>query len=101
MQKALSPNLRRAVHETVGILGEVLKDKLGNKSYRRIEQTRQKMANLRSSSRAREILSLQNLLRFLEKLNPQEQFEFAQSFALMLELMNTCEDAYRSHAIKK
>jgi phosphoenolpyruvate carboxylase len=101
VQTALPTKLRHMVHDTVELLGEVLKDKLGNKAYQRIEQTRQKMAHLRTSAQAREIHTLQIHLKLLEKLTSQEQFEFAQSFALMLELMNTCENAFRSHEIKK
>jgi phosphoenolpyruvate carboxylase len=50
VQTALPTKLRHMVHDTVELLGEVLKDKLGNKAYQRIEQTRQKMAHLRTSA---------------------------------------------------
>lgn len=101
MKTALSPRLRHLVNESVALLGAVLKSKLGTKAYQRIEQVRRRMAHLRRSSLENASSTLEAQFQILKKLTPREQFEFAQSFALMLELMNTCENAYRSREIKK
>jgi phosphoenolpyruvate carboxylase len=101
VQQTLPAELKHLVRETVGLFGEVLKAKLGARAYGRIESTRKKMTALRGASAKNEIKILQERFRMLEDLTTREQFEFAQSFALMLELMNTCENAYRSHKIQQ
>ncbi|MBC7371812.1 MAG: phosphoenolpyruvate carboxylase, partial [Bdellovibrionaceae bacterium] len=100
MPNALAPELRHLVKESVALFGQVLKSKLGASAYRRIEKTRKAMTTLRRSSLAAEIKALEQQFKLLEKLSAKDQFAFAQSFALMLELMNTCENAYRSKQIK-
>ena len=100
MPTALAPELRHLVKESVTLFGQVLKTKLGIASYNRIEKMRQTMTTLRNSSVDREIQALKRQYKILENLSSKDQYAFAQSFALMLELMNTCENAYRSHQIK-
>lgn len=101
MKTALSPALRHLVNETVALFGEVLRQKVGTKSYNRIESLRQTMSSLRGRSAAVEAKTLQKSYRLLEKLSAREQFEVAQAFALMLEVMNVCENAYRSQQIRQ
>lgn len=97
----LSPVLRHLVKETVALFGEVLQQKLGPQKFRRIEKLRQNMESLRGRKTAPEFLTLQRTYQQLAKVSAQEQFEIAQAFALMLEVMNTCENAYRSFRIRE
>jgi phosphoenolpyruvate carboxylase len=97
----LSPVLRHLVKETVALFGEVLRQKVGTRSFQRIENLRQTMESLRGRNGLGEFKTLQRTYQQLTKLSSQEQLETAQAFALMLEIMNTCENAYRSQRIRE
>ncbi len=97
----LSPVLRHLVKETVALFGEVLQQKVGPQKFRRIENLRRSMESLRGRQRDAEFKTLQRTYRQLAKSSSQEKIETAQAFALMLEVMNTCENAYRSFRIRE
>ncbi|MGZ3689087.1 MAG: phosphoenolpyruvate carboxylase, partial [Bdellovibrionota bacterium] len=83
----------------VAELGEVIRRELGEPAYLRIENARRSMARGRARSDRLIAHDLTRLLGQLEKLNPRERLDFARSFTLLLELMNACENAYRSHRL--
>ena len=99
MSDHLSPALRTLVRQTVAALGDVIREELGAETFARVERVRARMARLRGRSRARVIAELQGVMRTMEKLPRRERRDFARAYALMLELMNACENAYRSHRI--
>lgn len=101
MTNALSPRLKGLVHDSVALLGEVLRRELGDKAYRRIERWRRSMARLRDVPPERAMPVLRRLKREMESLDPNERLEAARAFTLMLELMNACENAYRSVEIRR
>ena len=59
------------------------------------------MVGLRDLSDEEAHRRLKAELRRLEKLGAEGQFEVARAFTLMLELMNACENAYRSHRLSR
>lgn len=97
----LAPELRELVQQSVRVLGEVIRRELGEQSYRRIEKLRSGMAGLRGLSRQESYSHLQRELSGLEELSRDERMDVARAFTLMLELMNTCENAYRSFRISQ
>lgn len=97
----LPQELRTLVRKTVEVLGQVIEHELGRKSYQRIENLRVAMTGLRGASLTVASRELEAHLKKLAKLTKEEQYEVAHSFALMLELMNACESAYRSHRLKR
>jgi phosphoenolpyruvate carboxylase len=98
--KYLDPKLRDLVKATVATLGEVIQRNVGRSLYNKIENIRRDMTQLRRGSYATKMRGLQRAFNELEKLTEKEQFFVAHSFALMLEIMNVCENAYRTHSIK-
>lgn len=96
---SLSPQLRHVVHQTVALLGEVLREKTGLKTYARIENLRKTMASLRGRKDQSKIQILNQELKNLSRLDNDERKTIARAFTLMLECMNACENAYRSHKI--
>lgn len=92
----LPSELRALVRLAVAELGEVIKRELGTVAYRRVENIRQNMAALREKSTRGAHQSLVKTLRLLEGVSSNERFDIAHSFGLMLELMNACENAYRT-----
>ncbi len=95
----LPKELRSLVKHSVAILGRVIQRELGTISFQRIEALRVGMAEMRELPEAEGFLRLQKHYKKLEALKPQEQHEIAHGFTLMLELMNSCENAYRSHRL--
>lgn len=95
----LAEELRELVHESVRILGEVIRRELGNQAYERIESLRASMAKLRGVSREESHNELKKQYAMLERLSEDERIDIARAYTLMLEVMNACENAYRSHRI--
>lgn len=97
----LAVELRSLVHESVALLGHVVKHQLGEKSFHRVELIRQQMTQLRRQSDQKSKHALDELSLRLLGLNAKERYEVAHSFTLMLELMNTAENAYRSYRLSQ
>lgn len=97
MQQQLAKELTSLVDWSVTELGHVIRAELGTAAFNRIEKIRRYVKSPASNH-------LQGLLKLkmqLEKLTDQERFAIAHSFALMLELINACESAYRTHRLEE
>ncbi|MDG0814845.1 phosphoenolpyruvate carboxylase [Bdellovibrio svalbardensis] len=97
MQKKLSPEFTHLVDWSVTELGRVIQSELGKKSFYRIEKIRRYI----KSSEGNSLRGLLKLKADLAKLDSTEQFYIAHAFALMLEVINTCEAAYRIHRLQE
>lgn len=97
MQKQLAKELTSLVNWAVTELGHVIKAELGTRSFQRIEKIRRYV----KSKSSRDIDGLLKLKADMVKLSPEERFEIAHAFALMLELINACESAYRTHRLNE
>lgn len=93
--------LRALVKQSVNVLGKVLHDELGEVRYRQIEAVRQRMASIRKSSSADIGKELHHTFRELEALTADERRAFARAYTLMFELMNACENAYRTDRLRR
>lgn len=96
---ALSIELRSLVHQSVALLGEVIQNELGAKPFLQIESIRKRMTEQRSASPENSLRCLRELFQKLENMDVSEQHSIGQAFTLMLELMNICENAYRSYRL--
>lgn len=95
----LPQELRDLVFDTVELLGEVIRREMGEDGFKLVEGIREEMAALRPMSRDEAYPVLQNRLDALRALTPSLRHNIARAFTLMLETMNACENAYRSHRI--
>ncbi len=95
----LPTELRSLVKQAVALLGDVIRDELGKPAFRRIETIRRDMAATRSGSAKAEHAKLRSTLAGLRRLNRRQRLEIAHSFGLMLEVMNACENAYRTYRL--
>lgn len=95
----LAPEIRSLVHHSVSLLGQVLMRELGDKDFQRIEVLRRKMTTLRGKSPTEAFRTLQKVFHDLQRLPRQKRLDIANAFTLMLELMNTCENAYRTQRL--
>lgn len=97
--ETLAPELRNLVSQSVALLGLVIQHELGQRLFNQIEDIRQDMVRLRELSEEQSFKAIENLHGSLSKLSKVERREVAHSYTLMLELMNACENAYRSYRI--
>ena len=95
----LTAKLKSLVHFSVSLLGQVIEREIGSKQFQQIESLRQNMIRLRSSDLTEATQQLEKNYLHLQNLNSNERFDIARSFTLMLELINSCENAYRSHRL--
>ncbi len=93
---SLPIELRELVKWSVELLGGVIKREVGEQLFHAIETLRINMTRLRESDDLIVKRVLQEQLVQLRQMNSKERMIVARSFTLMLELMNGCENAYRS-----
>lgn len=96
----IPPELRWLVKNSVGILGEVICQQTSQKCFQRIERLRREMTSLRSSLADEAEILLSKTLTEFRDLTTQELFHIAHAYSLMLELMNACENAFRSFRLR-
>ncbi len=97
----LAPELRTLVKVSVAWLGRVISRAAGEEQFMRIERIRGRMAGLRGALRRTSVETLELVLAELRALSPTQRYEIARAFTLMLELMNSCEAAYRSYRLRR
>jgi len=96
----LPKDLRAAVGEVVGMLGEVVKEAAGEALFEAVEQVRKDMVAVRDAEGVearRELLARAE--QRLSTLSSIDKRRVARAFTLFLELVNVCENAYRSHRL--
>ncbi len=97
----LAPELKSLVHEAVALLGEVIQKNVGAVEFRRIEQIRRQMTSVRHSSHQKAYVNLRGLYAVLAELTPAQRRHVATAYTLMLELINVCENVYRSYRLQE
>ncbi|WP_413576484.1 phosphoenolpyruvate carboxylase [Bdellovibrio sp. HCB290] len=96
MRENLPRELTELVDWSVTELGKVIEFETGKSGFLRIEKIRRFV----KSEQAKTLKGLQSLYQELQGLSTTEQYQIAHAFALMLELINSCEAAYRTHRLK-
>jgi phosphoenolpyruvate carboxylase len=97
----LSNELKSLVHDSVEVLGDVIRNQYGEKLYQDVEKIRQSMVKVRKANLESSYEILNKNLVGLKKKNSGDLFKIAHSYSLMLELINRCETAYRSHRLSQ
>lgn len=100
-KKYIPIELEDLVYVTVKLLGKAVKQQYGDKTYKRVENLRQNMKLLRSADVDTVFSGLKKEQVRLAKLSTQELSEVALSFSFMLEMINRCENAYRTYQLSK
>ncbi len=97
----LPPELKSLVRDCVSLLGEVIKEEGGKELYQEVETIRQQMIEYRGFSEEKRQKTLKEILNKLKKQKKKKKHQIAHSFSLMMELINSCEAAYRTYRLKK
>jgi len=95
----LPSELRDLVKWSGAALGDVIKKEVGSQLFQIIERLRDQMANLRDRGERETLAVLEKQLARLRGLDAKERLTVARAFTLLLEIMNACENAYRSHRL--
>jgi phosphoenolpyruvate carboxylase len=97
----IANELKQLVFDAVKCLGEQLKLIEGDDCFELIEATRQHFKLTRHQDDQFLVKSLNESYQKLSRETDQNLHKLAQSFSLMLELINACEYAYRSQQLAK
>ncbi len=97
----IQPELKELVFVSVKILGEAIKEVHGNHLFQQIETLRIRMKKVRSAEPVLVEKELNAVYKKLAGNKTEELRQIAKAFSLMLELINTCETAYRSHLLSE
>lgn len=92
----LSNELKHLVHLAMDELGRCFKNEVGVEIHSKLMTIRQRMVKLRDLDLEPTIKHLEKELKHFETMSQLELFQLTQGFTLMMEIMNICENAYRS-----
>jgi phosphoenolpyruvate carboxylase len=96
----IQEQLKNLVSSSVKTLGFAVKEIHGEPLFREIEVIRKRMKIVRGKDAQVVEEAMQEVYRKLEKVEDERLRLIAKSFSLMLELINTCETAFRSHRLE-
>ncbi len=96
MKNSLPQELTKLVDWSVTELGKVIEFEVGKAGFNRIERIRRFI----KSPTGQSLQGLKSLQSELSKLSETEQYQIAHAFALMLEIINSCEAAYRTYRLR-
>jgi phosphoenolpyruvate carboxylase len=99
--KGLPRELKNLVGRCVAILGDVIREEGGQNLFKQVESVRQKMTAYRGASSDEQYQILDQSFKQIEKIEANDRHSIAHSFSLMLELINTCEAAYRTFRLQR
>lgn len=97
----IQDDLKKLVSRSVKLLGKALQEIHGEKLYREIESLRVTMKKVRGKEAALVEKTLNRVYQDLQKNSDDYLHQKAKAFALMLELINSCEAAYRTFRLKQ
>lgn len=96
----LAIELKELVNMSVTLLGEVIQEECGEKVFFEVEEIRKQMVEYRKLNLEKRENSLALLYEKILKLNSVSKEQVAQSFTLMMELINSCEAAFRTFKLR-
>lgn len=100
-QEEMPVELRELVKISVKAYGKVVERSVGRVLYQKIEDIRKEMADLRDKNNAETTVVLGRVFSHLKSMKKTERRVVSRAYTLMLELMNTCENAYRSYRLSQ
>ncbi len=96
----ISKDLKDLVSQSIKLLGVAIKEVYGDRMYEKIENLRLRMKDVRAKESDLVKEAMEEVYLELKTSKNKELHHITTSFALMLELINTCEAAYRSFRLE-
>lgn len=100
-EQRIPKELEHLVFEALKLLGKGIKQEYGPKTFKRVEKIRQSMKLLRNADVETVYKSLMKEKKGFSKLTTDQLSEIALSYSFMLEMINRCENAYRTYKLSK
>ncbi|HXH76635.1 MAG TPA: phosphoenolpyruvate carboxylase [Bacteriovoracaceae bacterium] len=91
--------LKELVSSSVKLLGHAIQKIYGTELYGVIEALRHKMKSVRAQDANTVHAAMETVYLSLKNENTEDLHKVAKAFSLMLELINSCEAAYRSYRL--
>lgn len=92
--------LKELVSKSVKLLGKAISVVYGEELYRQIEKLRLKMKEVRKKDSLTVSICMESVYQELKNYRSDDLHKIAKSFSLMLEVINSCEAAYRTHRLQ-
>ncbi|MFV1988716.1 MAG: phosphoenolpyruvate carboxylase [Gemmatimonadota bacterium] len=100
--KHLPDGLRTTVRIVEKILGAVVLETEGEALYRVVENVRRVMVDFREAATdADREQALDRAIDLLDRLSIDDKTKLARAYTLYLQLVNVCENAYRTHRLRE
>ena len=96
----LSPTLRSLVKVVEAALGEVIAEGEGRALFETVEAVRRSMVTVRTGGARAADRALGEAQERLRALSARERAAVARAYTVYLELVNLCENAYRTHRLR-
>jgi len=96
----ISKDLKDLVSQSIELLGMAIKEVYGDRIYEKIENLRLRMKGVRAKEPDLVKEAMEEVYLELKTSKDKELHDITKAFALMLELINTCEAAYRSFRLE-
>lgn len=100
MEKRLPKELKDLVWEMGAELGRAVEAAEGPALFRKVDAVRRLMARFRDARGPAKGRALREAGRLLEGLPPERKAALARAYTLYLELVNICENAYRTRRLR-
>ncbi|HBP19689.1 MAG TPA: hypothetical protein DEA08_18100 [Planctomycetes bacterium] len=97
----LSPRLKALVGEVEALLGETIAAAEGQELFEAVERVRRHMVRAREGSPRTQAKALAAAREELRALAPGQRSSLARAYTIYLELVNICENAYRTHRLRE
>lgn len=101
MAETISEELKDLVRYSLELLGEAIRLEYGKNIFDRIESIRIKYKEARNANLKEALSTNSEILKTLSALSPDERFKITHAFAVSLEIINACENSYRSSRLRK
>ncbi len=92
--------MKRLVSRTEALLGAVILKAGGRGVYSEVERMRRLMVGMRNSPASKKPARLARAYAAAKAVAPGRKADFARAYTLYLELVNVCENAYRTHRLR-
>lgn len=100
--EALPEELKHLVRDIFDLWGGVIREEAGPQCYAQVEQVRRYIKKFRTrNTLTQEILAIKRLEGSFQQLDQSELEDITHSFSVLLELINLCENAFRSVRIRE
>lgn len=92
----LAPELGEIIQLSERLLSQVIRESVGVRLHQQMELLQNKMADLQSKTENETRTILRSILSQFERKSASDLRSLARAYTLRLELVNSCENAYRS-----